>query len=235
MLFYGLPLRGTADVSASASTPSPSTTFSAWRETYLRPDRLSVVLVGNASAFASQLRGVGFGTFETVELPDLDLIAANFKRGPTRAGRAGLAAQARGGWGRRVNGRARARLAPTLAYQQAPAAARPATSAAERAPRPCALLDKAIAAKGGLEKLRAIKSIVATQTVTTRLSASAANPDGFTTFETTNYIQYPDRLRIQTFVSGSTNVQASDGDRSLGEGSARCARRSPTRWRVRCV
>src|SRR6266516_2140813 len=34
----------------------------------LRPDRLSIVLVGNAAAFASQLRGIGFGTFETVEL-----------------------------------------------------------------------------------------------------------------------------------------------------------------------
>src|SRR4030095_2933429 len=70
---------------------------------------------------------------------------------------------------------------------------------------------RASAAKGGLEKLRAIKTIVATQTVSTRLNGSAANPDGFTTFETTNYIQYPDRLRIQTYVAGNMNVQASDG------------------------
>jgi hypothetical protein len=161
------------------------------------------VLVGNASAFASQLRGVGFGTFETVELPDLDLIAANFKRGPTRAGRAG----GPGGAGKNVASAFRR----TWQYQQAPAAAKPATSAAEESARAVALLDKAIAAKGGLEKLRGIKTIVATQTVSTRLSGSATNPAGFTTFETTNYIQYPDRLRIQTYVAGNMNVQASDG------------------------
>src|SRR5437016_5611421 len=53
---------------------------------YLKPDRLSVVLVGNAGAFTSQLKGVGFGTFETIELGNLDLTAADFKRGKPAAG-----------------------------------------------------------------------------------------------------------------------------------------------------
>ena len=44
-----------------------------------KPDRLSVVLVGNAAAFADQLKGVGFGTFETVEIGNLDLAAVDFK------------------------------------------------------------------------------------------------------------------------------------------------------------
>src|SRR5262249_18118967 len=57
--------------------------------TYLRPDRLSIVLVGNAAAFSSQLKGVGFGTFETVELANLDLTAADFKRAKPAAGRGG--------------------------------------------------------------------------------------------------------------------------------------------------
>jgi zinc protease len=212
VLFYGLPLQElqTFRERVNAVTVDDIQRVS---QKYLRPDRLSVVLVGNASAFASQLRGVGFGTFETVELPDLDLIAANFKRGPTRTGRADVAGEAggvdRAGGGTRDEWSAR--LQPSVAYQQAPTAAKPAASAAEESAKAVALLDKAIAAKGGLEKLRAIKTIVATQTVSTRLSGSAANPDGFTTFETTNYIQYPDRLRIQTYVAGNTNVQASDG------------------------
>jgi hypothetical protein len=54
-----------------------------------------------------------------------------------------------------------------------------------------ALLDQAIAAKGGLDKLRAIKSIVAKQTQSTH------RPDGETQVETTNYIQYPDRFRVE--------------------------------------
>jgi len=196
VLFYGLPLQElqTFRERVNAVTVDDIQRVS---QKYLRPDRLSVVLVGNSAAFASQLRGVGFGTFETVELPDLDLIAANFKRGPTRAGRIGGAP-----------GRLQV---PRVAYRQAPAAAKPTTSAADESVKAIALLDKVIAAKGGLEKLRAVKSIVATQTVTTRVNVSAANRDGFATFETTNYIQYPDRLRIETFVGGNTNVQASDG------------------------
>jgi len=67
-----------------------------------------------------------------------------------------------------------------------------------------ALLDQAIAAKGGLEKLRGIKTIVATQTM--------RNPDaeGRAT-DTTSYIQYPDRFRIETRVPDGLVVQAYDG------------------------
>src|SRR5207244_2197606 len=52
---------------------------------YLKPDNLSVVLVGNAAAFTKQLQGVGFGKYETVELANLDLTAADFKQGKTAA------------------------------------------------------------------------------------------------------------------------------------------------------
>jgi zinc protease len=47
---------------------------------YLKPDRLSVVLVGNAAVFADTLRGVGFGRYERIALTDLDLLAADFKK-----------------------------------------------------------------------------------------------------------------------------------------------------------
>src|SRR5207248_393639 len=61
---------------------------------YLKPDNLSVVLVGNAAAFTKQLQGVGFGKYETVELANLDLTAADFKQGKTAVGGAGKAGQA---------------------------------------------------------------------------------------------------------------------------------------------
>jgi len=47
---------------------------------YVKPDRLSVVLVGNAAAFADELRGVGFGRYEKIALADLDLLAADFRK-----------------------------------------------------------------------------------------------------------------------------------------------------------
>jgi hypothetical protein len=70
-----------------------------------------------------------------------------------------------------------------------------------------ALLDQAIAAKGGLDKLRAVKTIIARQTL--------SNPavDGQST-ETTNYIQYPDRFRIETRVPDGIIIQAYDGSQA---------------------
>lgn len=49
---------------------------------YLQPDRLSIVLVGNASAFRQQLQRAGFDKYEIVPLSDLDLTAADFRRRP---------------------------------------------------------------------------------------------------------------------------------------------------------
>src|SRR5439155_18865665 len=84
---------------------------------YLKPDRLSVVLVGNASVFATQLKGVGFGSFETIELADLDLMTANLKRAGARAD-----AGVRGaGWAGSSG------LAGRVNYHQAPLGSRPAT------------------------------------------------------------------------------------------------------------
>ena len=66
---------------------------------FLRPDRLSVVLVGNAAAFEGQLRGVGFATYETVELADLDLMAASLKRSRDQGGRRWESGAGRGACG----------------------------------------------------------------------------------------------------------------------------------------
>lgn len=55
---------------------------------YFKPDRLSVVLVGNAAAFLGQLERVGFKNVEVVRLADLDLTAPDLRRPPGfRAGR----------------------------------------------------------------------------------------------------------------------------------------------------
>jgi zinc protease len=196
VLFYGLPLEHLQNFRERVNAVTVDDIQRVARA-LLRPDRLSIVLVGNASAFASQLRGVGFNTFETVELGDLDLMAANFKRAKARAQGAGEAGRA--GWAGKA-GRA------ALNYHQAPLGSRPSVepSADERA-KAEALLDKAIAAKGGLERLRALKTIVVKQTLITQ------SPQGDATAETSNYIQYPDRFRIVTETPNGTMVQASDG------------------------
>jgi zinc protease len=225
VLFYGLPLEHLQNFRDRVNAVTVDDIQRVARA-LLRPDRLSIVLVGNAAAFASQLRGIGFDTFETVELGDLDLMAANFKRARTRAqgaegagwagqaGGPGLVAQpfppplADGNELRRDTPKREQREGGTAAlnYHQAPLGSRPSSepSADERA-KAEALLDKVIAAKGGLEKLRALKTIVVKQTLTTQ------SPQGDATAETSNYIQYPDRFRIVTETPNGTMVQASDG------------------------
>src|SRR5688572_30637473 len=52
---------------------------------YIKPDRLSIVLVGNAKAFVSQLRAVGFTDFEIIPIEQLDLTSATLKKEARRA------------------------------------------------------------------------------------------------------------------------------------------------------
>ena len=92
---------------------------------------------------------------------------------------------------------------PPAAYRQAPAASRPEPRA-EEGERAVALLDRAIAAKGGIDKLRALKTIVARQT------QASQRPEGETMIETTNYIEYPNRFRVEA----PEVVQGYDGTRS---------------------
>jgi hypothetical protein len=221
-LFYGLPLAELQNFRERVNAVTPDD-IQRVAKALLKPDRLSVVLVGNSAAFASQLRGVGFGTFETIDLVDLDLTSASFKRAAVqaddRAGGAGWAGQAgQAGWAGRV------------AYQQAPLASRPSQDARpEDRAQAMALLDRAIAAKGGLEKLQGIKTIVAKQTLINR--GSDTRPQS----ETTNYIEYPDHFRIETptMTQGYDGSQAwmkdQRGVRDGGEPMARDARASMRR------
>ncbi len=231
-LFYGLPLEQLQNVRERVNAVTPED-IQRVAKALLRPDRLSVVLVGNSAAFASQLRGAGFGSFEAVELGDLDLTAANFKRAAVKAqqdaSRSGGAGRSGGearrgvaGWSGVAHDFSRA---ATLNYQQAPLASRPpADPRPEDAPKALALLDRAIAAKGGLEKLRGIKTIVARQTLVN------LDSDGTAKSETTNYLQYPDHFRvespmlIQAFDGAQAWVKDARGVHDGGEPMARDSR-----------
>lgn len=47
---------------------------------FVRPDRLSVVLVGNAEQFVGSLKGIGFGEYERIPIDRLDLLSADLKK-----------------------------------------------------------------------------------------------------------------------------------------------------------
>src|SRR4029450_12398786 len=79
VLFYDLPVSeiGTFRERVLAVTPDDIQRVA---RQYVRPDRLSIVLVGNARAFASQLIELGFGAYDVIPVDQLDLMAPNFKR-----------------------------------------------------------------------------------------------------------------------------------------------------------
>ena len=183
------------------------------------PDRLSVVLVGNAAAFASQLRGVGFGTFETIELGRARSDGGEFQARQVRAPAAGGPEAGRMRAGRRSVAGLRS------GYQQAPLASRPSQEprADERA-QAMALLDRVIAAKGGLEKLRALKTIVAKQTqVSQRARRRATRRDD----------QLHPVSRSLPRRDAGAMVQAYDGAQAWMKDRPRRPRRAASRWRAR--
>ena len=104
---------------------------------YLHPDRLTIVLVGDANAFARQLPGVGFDQVERIPAGDLDLSAPDLRRRPTRPGR----------------------LLP-IAYQV------PAPAAAPKLDPLREIVTRAVKAKGGLALLRSIKTVRAVSVMT---------------------------------------------------------------------
>ena len=158
---------------------------------YLRPDQLAIVLVGNAAAFTPQLRGLGFGTFEVVDMSRLDLMATDFTR--TAPGASA---------GARLPTAARPQYAPRSAQAQPPAPRDFGTMA-----QPRALIARMIEAKGGLDRLKALKTL----TVTARavgLGPNATQPP----IETLTQLAYPNRVRVETRASGGTVLQVFNGD-----------------------
>ena len=80
-IFYGLPLSDIENYRELVNAITPDDIQRVARQ-YLKPDRLSVVLVGNASAFTKDLAGVGFPKYEQIELPNLDLTSVTLQRRP---------------------------------------------------------------------------------------------------------------------------------------------------------
>ena len=138
---------------------------------YLHPDRLSIVLVGDASVFAKQLAGVGFEQYERIPLSELDLAYAQLRRAATPAGR----------------------LQP-IAYQ-APTAQGPGASTVRD------MIDRAVRAKGGLTKLRGVRTVRATT------STSLTTESGRLDIPTSTWIRYPDAYRVEATMPAGTVTQ----------------------------
>jgi zinc protease len=78
-LFYGQDLKELDTYVERVTALTPSDIQRMARQ-WLKPELLTIVLVGDASAFAGQLKAAGFGTFEQIPLAELDLDSPTFRR-----------------------------------------------------------------------------------------------------------------------------------------------------------
>jgi hypothetical protein len=155
---------------------------------YLHPDRLSIVLVGDASVFIKQLPALGFDPVERITVRELDLTATDLRRrGVAGAAPRGGAREAGVGEVQPASFAGVARTAPEPARQAA-----------------ADLVARAVAAKGGLERLRAIRTIVS------RADMTVVEGGGRATFPVTTSIQYPDRFRTDAMTPAGRLVQVFD-------------------------
>ncbi|MFN2447822.1 MAG: M16 family metallopeptidase [Vicinamibacterales bacterium] len=78
-LFYELPLEELQTYRERVLRVTPAEVQRIAR-TYFHPDRLAVVLVGNADAFVKDLAGVGFPRYERIPIEQVDLLASDLRR-----------------------------------------------------------------------------------------------------------------------------------------------------------
>jgi hypothetical protein len=71
-----------------------------------------------------------------------------------------------------------------------------------------------IAAKGGLETLRQVKSIIATTRSELRAPGDGNRPDLPVPAETITYLEYPNRVRVETKLPNANILQVSNGSRA---------------------
>jgi hypothetical protein len=161
---------------------------------YLYPDRLSIVLVGDANVFAKQLPAVGFEQVERIPLADLDLAAPDLRR-KSGSGRIGYAPVG---------------FRPSLAEA---AYTGPQQSSAVTVDDARPLIDKAIAAKGGLALLRSIR------TVRSAFEMVFATPGGEAKVTGTAYVRYPGQFRVDAVGPDGLRIQSFDnGTAWMGDG-----------------
>jgi zinc protease len=79
VVFYELSLDELRTYRQRANSVTPDDVLRVAR-TYVQPERLSIVLVGNVSQFKDQLAKAGFGNYELIPLSELDLTSASLKK-----------------------------------------------------------------------------------------------------------------------------------------------------------
>ena len=165
---------------------------------YLHPDKLSIVLVGDASLFAKDLPGVGFDQVERIPITELDLSSPDLRRrSASKPGRIGPVAF---------------RTGPAEAGQrQADGDAR-------------ALIARAVAAKGGLDLLRSIQTVRMESVTTVKAGGISTDLPSVTTIRYPAAFRIeastPAGRLVQVFSAGNYWIEDADGVHNAPESLA---------------
>lgn len=197
-VFYELPLDEIATFRERVQAVTPDDVQRVARA-YVKPDRLSIVLVGNASGFMSQLKGLGFSDYEVIPIDQLDLTSVTLKREGRRAAAVALPSSrpvtashtAVSGQALRLHSGQALRLGSGQAAQ-------PASAEASRGRE---LIHRVVEAKGGLTRLKGIRTVVADADTTFRLEQGPVSSG------TKTYVVYPDKFRVDASLAGAEIVQ----------------------------
>ena len=189
VVFYELPVEeiGTFRERVQAVTPDDIQRVA---RQYVRPDRLSIVLVGNAAAFTPQLRQVGFPDFEVIPIELLDVTSATLKREARRVASFepfepfAPFSSARAAY-------TRSQVNPNI----------PGAPNVSNDPNALAVLKRVVEARGGLAALKKVRTVVADAETTFQMD------QGPLTSPTTTYVSYPDRFRVDATVGTARVVQ----------------------------
>ena len=234
-MFYELPMQEISNFRERVTAIRPDDILRVAQQ-YLRTDRLSVVLVGNARGFIPQIERLGLTRYEVIPIGELDLMQPSLHRGRVRAAndtvRRPAAAVSRGGQMGMVSvGRVLPDPADQTSVPQQPrrpsaappaptpapgtsAPVRPAPSEAVAQPRPSGaaaeLLRRVVAARGGLEALKSVRSVVA-DTDTTFMDERGQAAQAA---KTKTYVLYPDKFRVDAFIQNDQIVQIYNAGRA---------------------
>jgi zinc protease len=229
VVFYELPVSDIGTFRERVQRVTPDDIQRVARQ-YVRPDRLAIVLVGNASAFVPQLRQVGFSDFEVIPIGELDISSPTLRRERPRAGLQGAARLGSfGSFGsfepfepfgsfdpfasfRSVQAYTATQVNPRSSTPNTPnvpnvpnAPNAPNATNVPNDPNGAALLQRVIVAKGGLAALRNVRTVVADAETTFNME------QGPLVAMTKTYVAYPDKFRVDATVAGADLVQVFNG------------------------
>ena len=214
-MFYELPMSEISNFRERVTSVTPAD-IQRVAQQYIRPDRLSVVMVGNARGFVPQLQKLGLSEFEVIPLSELDLSQATLRRDRVRVS-TDVPSPVRHASGPLGFGVIRTGM-QTASPQTPPRPARPAAPATPSASRTAPpaerqapggdaaaaeLLRRIVEARGGLAALQAVRSVVA-DTDTTFMDEQG-QPAAVT--RTKTYVLYPDKFRVDASIQGDEVIQ----------------------------